>query len=409
MKNFVILLITFVFVSCSVDDGTIVDQNGFPDNSSVSDNENNDSGELPDNTVPDNSQNDNGVNTGDEDTFPVDEEADNEQDDDEMVLEGVSGLSVNATINSIDLTWTNPTMEGFENVIIVLNDSQSPQSTTDGTEVYDGTDETYSETVVEAGKNYYYAVFACYGDLGCSEPAYTYAQPCYTQLDVVFSIDVSTTMSDILSDLENEIGLVWDFVADNFPDETPHFGLSVFVDDYLLTNSGQPFASVLDIKTEFNNWYTHTSSNEQTQSTASNYDWPENSLDALAVSATDFNWRDSAETLRIIIHATDDTFLEKPDKFDSNITVEHTYDETVALLVQEKIRVGAFAAKIGGRLDNIDVEPGFFTDYNGKPSISEATGGEVYFIEDVKDGTIHMYDSVNTFIENVMCRSYDDK
>jgi hypothetical protein len=394
-----------------VDESAVDNNNVFEDNSNFSDDGNDRSG-LPDNEMTDNSQSDvNEINDEEKDDVTQDEGPDdNEQDDtDQIVLAGVSGLSVDATIDSIDLTWTNPTMEGFENVVVILNDSQSPQSTTDGTEVYNGIDETYSETTVEAGKYYYYAVFACYGDLGCSKPAYAYAQPCYTQLDVVFSIDVSTTMSDILSDLENEIGLVWDFVADNFPDETPHFGLSVFVDDYLLTNSGQPFASVLDIKTEFNNWYTHTSSNEQTQSTAANYDWPENSLDALAVSATDFNWRDSAETLRIIIHATDDTFLEKPDSFSSGIAVEHTYDETVALLVQEKIRVGAFAAKIGGSTGTTNVEPGFFTDYNSKSSIPVATGGEVYFIEDVKDGTIHMYDSVNTFIENVMCRSYDDK
>jgi len=411
MKFFFTFLIVLIFSGCAVDENLAFDESSKND-SSVDLEQDDKSLPVSDEVITDSEVEDNEV----EDKEAADNTSDSEitdeeepSDDDQVKLEGVIGLSADSSIDSIDLIWKNPTMEGFEKVVVVLDNDAYAQTPVDGTEVYSGTDETYSETTVEAGKNYFYSVFACYGDLGCSDPSYVSAQPCYSQLDVVFVMDVSTTMRDILADLENEIGLVWDFVEGKFPDETPHFGLSVFVDDYLLTNSGQPFSTVQEIKTEFNNWYTHTSTNEQTQSTASNMDWPENSLDALAVSATDFNWRDSDKTLRIVIHATDDTFLEKPNKFDSDIAVEHTYDETVALLVQEKVRVGAFAAKIGGFSQDVDVEPGFFTDYNSKPSIPQATGGEVYFIEDVKDGTIHMYDSVNTFIENVMCRGYDDK
>jgi len=404
MKKFFILIFLFTICACSVDDSTPFDGDGITDQTTT-DNEKQDEF-LPSNDDQPDIAVDNEIDDLVDDLIIDDEDT---VDDDQIVLEGVSGLTVTDTIDSITLSWTNPVAEGLESIVIRLDSIQYPQSVNDGTEVYNGIAETYLESTVKAGEKYYYSVFACYGNQGCSDPAYVSAQPCYSQLDVVFVMDVSTTMSNILSELEGEIGLVWDFVAGKFPDETPHFGLTVFVDDVLMTNSGQPFGAVGDIKTEFNKWYTHTSTNEQTQSTASNLDWPENSLDALAVSATDFNWRNSAETLRIVIHATDDTFLEKPDKFDSNIAAEHTYDETVALLVQEKVRVGAFAAKIGGSTGTTNVEPGFFTDYNSRPSIPEATGGEVYFIEDVKDGTIHMYDSVNTFIENVMCRSYDDK
>jgi len=403
MKKFLILIVLFTVCACAVDNSNPVDNNEFTDQTAVDD-------EKQDKFLPSNDEHVDSAVDSEVDEM-VDETINDEDssDDDPIVLEGVSGLSAVNTIDSIDLSWTNPTMNGFESIVIRLDQVKYPETENDGTEVYNGTDETYSESTVNAGDKYYYSVFACYGDQGCSDPAFVSAQPCYTQLDVVFVMDVSTTMSDILSDLENEIGLVWDFVAGKFENETPRFGLAVFVDDVLMTNSGEPFATVADIKTEFNKWYTHTSSNQQTQSTASNLDFPENSLDALALSATDFNWRDPNKTLKIVIHATDDTFLEKPSSFSSGIAMEHTYDETVALLVQEKVRVGAFAAKIGGSTGTTNVQPGFFTDYNSKPSIPEATGGEVYFIGDVKNGTTHMYDSVNTFIENVMCRSYEDK
>ncbi|HQB11252.1 MAG TPA: hypothetical protein PLW37_15425 [bacterium] len=73
------------------------------------------------------------------------------------------------------------------------------------------------------------------------------------------------------------------------------------------------------------------------------------------------------------------------------------------------MRVGAFAAKKGGSTGTTNVEPGFFTDYNGKPSIPVATGGEVYLIDDVNAGTLHIYETVNAFIENTMCKTYDEK
>jgi hypothetical protein len=226
---------------------------------------------------------------------------------------------------------------------------------------------------------------------------------CYDYIDIVFVIDVSTTMSYILDTLYNEIGVVWDAALQIDPD--PHFGLVVFVDDTTVTNSGQTYTQVAGIQAKFKEWYNHTSSNEQTQSTATNGDWPENTLDALAAATADFAWRDQAKTLRVIIHATDDTFLEKPASFSSGIKAQHTYAETVTGLQGATIRVASFTAKLGGISGNANVQPGFSQPYKGQTAIPQATSGQVYDIDQV--GTsISLADAINDFVINALCEDY---
>jgi hypothetical protein len=232
------------------------------------------------------------------------------------------------------------------------------------------------------------------------------ADDCYDAIDVVFVLDVSTSMGPMLQALEEDIAEVW-AAADALTelDEATHFGLVVFVDDYLVANGGETFTDVTTLQTRFNQWYTHTSSNEQTQSTASNTDWPENSLDALYAAAADYNWRDPDTTLRVVIHATDDTFLEAPASFASGIAVQHDYADTVAALQAGTIRVMSFAAHLGGPLGDADVEPGFFTDYAGQSAIPAATSGAAYEIADV-GGTLSLAAAINEFVAEEFCEDY---
>jgi hypothetical protein len=227
---------------------------------------------------------------------------------------------------------------------------------------------------------------------------------CYEQLDIVFVLDVSTTMSGYLSTLESQIGLVWDAALEL--DDDPHFGLVVFVDDVLVANSGQTYASTAAIQTDFHTWYVHTSSNQQTQSSATNGDWPENTLDALYKAATTYDWRPQDITLRVIIHATDDTFREYPASFSSGIPVLTTYDEVVSTLQQQQIRVASFAAHLGGPMGNADVEPGFFTDYAGQGAIPASTSGQVFDIDQV-GSTISLADAINEFVIEEFCDPYE--
>jgi len=230
-------------------------------------------------------------------------------------------------------------------------------------------------------------------------------EECYEMIDIVFVIDVSTTMSYILSTLETEIGEVWNAAQDLSVDEPPHFGLVVFVDDVMVVAS-ETYTSMEALQSDFNFWYTHTSSNQQTQSTATNTDWPENTIDALVEAALEYDWRDPELALRVIIHATDDTFLEYPATFSSGLPANHNYEETVTMLQDREIRVASFAAHLGGMSGTDNVEPGFFTDYNSMSAIPAATSGGVFDIDEVYNDTISLTEAINEFVLEELCTEY---
>jgi hypothetical protein len=250
------------------------------------------------------------------------------------------------------------------------------------------------------------------GDSDSDSDGDTDSEDCYEAIDIVFVLDVSTSMSEMLAALEEDIGEVWtaaDALVADAEVEPTHFGLVVFVDDYLVVNEGETYADVTTLQSDFHEWWTFTSSNQQTHSTASNTDWPENTLDALYAAANGYNWRDAETTLRVIIHATDDTFLEAPASFTSGVPMEHDYPTTIAMLQGETIRVASFAAHIGGPFMDQNVEPGFFTDYvNGigtYSSIPAATSGDVFDITQIP-ATLSLADAINGFVEEEFCSDY---
>jgi len=228
-------------------------------------------------------------------------------------------------------------------------------------------------------------------------------EECYENIDIVFVLDVSTSMSLFLQKLEEEIGVVWSF-AEGLDDD-PHFGLVVFVDDVTVASS-QSYLTVEDIQADFNTWYTHTSTNQQTQSSTRNMDYPENTLDALMAAAEQFEWRDINETLRVIIHATDDGFFAFPESFASGIPVEHTYYEVVDALRERQIRVACFAARFGGMGDQVNVEMGYFSRYGAYESIPEETSGAVYEIDQILDGQLSLTAAINDYVISEFCSPY---
>jgi von Willebrand factor type A domain len=233
----------------------------------------------------------------------------------------------------------------------------------------------------------------------------TDTEDCYEQLDIVFVLDVSTTMSFVLDTLKTEIGKVWDAAMQI--DDEPHFGLVVFVDDFLVANDGQTYMSSTEIQSDFQKWYQHTQGNTQTHSNKLNTDWPENAIDALFAATSDYTWRDKEKTLRVIILVTDDTFKEAPKKFTSGVQVVHTYAETVARLQEETVRVACFATYLGGSSGTDDVSKGFFKDYLGQPSIPEATSAEVFDVNMVKTGGVSLVDAINDFVLDEQCSEYE--
>ncbi|HEY8375736.1 MAG TPA: vWA domain-containing protein, partial [Nannocystis sp.] len=224
-----------------------------------------------------------------------------------------------------------------------------------------------------------------------------------TQIDVVFVIDVSTTMNFMLGKIHREIAAVDAAVRAHQLDA--RYGLVVFVDDVQVTNGGQPFADLAALQRELAAWQAFTASNRQIGSEAQNLDWPENSLDALHAAAREFAWRPAATTLRAVVHATDDDFGEAP-AVQSGQRVRHTYRQTVDALRAAEVRVFSFAARIGGQCECLDVSAGLFGPYRGQKAIPAATGGAVFDIDEVAAGRLDFGAAVSGALKTAVCTHY---
>lgn len=230
-------------------------------------------------------------------------------------------------------------------------------------------------------------------------------EACDQDVDIVFVMDVSTTMGPFLDQLEAEISVVSAALAAlELPGEA-HYGLVVFVDDYLIANGGVPYTDVELLRADFEMWNTFTASNQQTGGGGANTTWTENSLDGLYAAASAFQWRPADTTLRMVIHTTDDTFWDGP-VVGNGIQIDHGYAETVDALQAGTIRMFAFAALIGGQVGSDDVSMGWSTPYMGMDSIPEATGGAFWNIDEVLGGTVSLSASIDQAIEDSLCEPY---
>ncbi|MFV8753792.1 vWA domain-containing protein [Nannocystaceae bacterium ST9] len=228
---------------------------------------------------------------------------------------------------------------------------------------------------------------------------------CDQNVDIVFVMDVSTTMGPFFDKLESEIAVVHEALMQYELPSEPHYGLVVFVDDFTLVNAGTPYTDVDQLKADFAYWNDFTSSNQQTKGGGYNSTWTENSLDAIYAAAAGFQWRPNADTLRMVIHTTDDTFWNGPTTADG-VDILHNYPDTVDLLQSKEIRMFSFAALIGGQCDCDPVGMGFFDDFQGQPSIPMQTGGTAYNIDEVLAGVQSLSTAINTAVEDSYCEPY---
>jgi len=224
-----------------------------------------------------------------------------------------------------------------------------------------------------------------------------------SQLDVVFVVDVSTTMGFMLDRIEQQLTRVDAEARAQGLDA--RYGLVVFVDDVQLGNQGQPYADLAALQGDLARWRAFTASNRQIGSEAPNLDWPENTLDAVHAAATGFAWRSADTTLRLVVHATDDDFGEAP-AVQSGQAVQHTYAQTVAALRDAQVRMFSFAARVGGQCECLDVRPGLFTRFHGRASLPDATGGAVFDIDEVASGKLSFVAAVTGAIKSGVCGGY---
>ena len=277
--------------------------------------------------------------------------------------------------------------------------SVDPSATTgpdDGTTAGPGS----SGETAESGPNVYFDLGPIPDEPGGKVPG------CQSAIDIVFVMDVSTTMGEFLGLMADEMLAVAAAIQALELPTTPHYGLAVFVDDAALLNDGMPYDDANALRDDFIYWSDFTSSNQQVGGGNSNSTWTENSLDALYLAATEFDWRPANTTTRIVIHTTDDTFWDGPTVGNGE-NILHGYEETVEAMQDAMVRGYSFADTIGGACECTDVSMGWSTPYLGMTPMPEATDGGVYDINQILGGTVSLADAINTAVEESYCDPYE--
>lgn len=256
---------------------------------------------------------------------------------------------------------------------------------------------------------------------------------CNQDVDIVFVLDVSGSMTPPLTRLQSEVTLVDQALQTKNLPHPPHYGLVIFVDTAQTMNGGMAFADVAALQAALQIEIDKTSNDNprQLNGDSDNLSWTEDALDGLYAAATEYQWREPMKTLRTIILITDASFWdgknpssnadsEKTNDFFPNHVSKHSYDETIAALRMNQIWVNTFAAKTGGPPDgmmapashgqfrgiSVNVGIGYFEPYNGKPSIADSTGGLAWDIDDVYDMKISLATPINESIAAHQCAVY---
>jgi hypothetical protein len=254
----------------------------------------------------------------------------------------------------------------------------------------------------------------------------------------VFVLDVSSSMGFVLDALERQIHEV--VTAANALAEDSHFGLIAFVDNHAVDATGDldegfvhtGAASLQAAFAHYRETYTRPNRNPgdgPTGPTTQNPICEENALDALHAAAVEFPWRENAT--RVIIVATDDTFLERPDNYgdrdgdgatdrtdfprEGDYPALTTVPETVEALQQARVRVFSFSryrvpgvldpsrCGTGRRLEWSQITDGWTTPYAGQEPIPAATDATTFDIGLVRNGTLSLVATINEVVVDSYC------
>jgi hypothetical protein len=268
---------------------------------------------------------------------------------------------------------------------------------------------------------------------GSVDPGKLDAGECHEVIDVVFVLDTSSSMDFVLTKLDAQIAQV--VTASNMVAADAHFGLIPFQDNHVIDNTGSGgivHTSATSLQTAFRyyrdnfTFYNRNPGDGITGLTDQNPICEENSLDALYAAST-FPWR--ANATRVVIVATDDTFLERPDNYgdrdgdgrtdktdfprEGNYPAARTMSETVASLRQARARVFSFSritqpgllerCGTGRRLPWSAITSGWTAPYNGQAPIPNQTDGANYDLDKVKVGTLSLADTINQVVVDSHC------
>ncbi len=262
------------------------------------------------------------------------------------------------------------------------------------------------------------------------------ASECKEVIDLVFVLDTSSSMDFVLTKLEQQIADV--VIASNVVAADAHFGLIAFQDNYALDktgalNNGMVHTGAASLQSAFSHYKNVYTANNRNPGdgpsglTTQNPICEENSLDSLYAAATLFPWRDNAT--RVVILATDDTFLEATDNYgdrdgdgltnktdfprEGNYPAAQTMAQTVTALQTAKARVFSFTrltqpsllsrCGTGRRLPWSAITDGWTTPYMGQAPIPAQTDGATFDLDQVKSGSLSLAATVNEVVLDSHC------
>jgi hypothetical protein len=211
-------------------------------------------------------------------------------------------------------------------------------------------------------------------------------------LDLVFVLDVSTTMNE-LSRLRAAVESAYAVVEAR--GGAVRFGLTTFENGVHVHRDGafldrQAFFDELDALLLPGSWVPDPDRPRQLM----NFDLQENVLDALAWSAEGFDLRPNARHDFLLM--TDDTFREPPEVFSDGTPALHSYEQVAAALEAHGIRLFSVHAPLRGR--------GLSSDHDGEPSLVERTGGDWFDIADVDRGALDLDVLLSDLLAGRTCR-----
>jgi hypothetical protein len=269
---------------------------------------------------------------------------------------------------------------------------------------------------------------------------------CTEDIDVVLVLDVSSSMNFVLTKLESEIEKV--VTASNALKQGAHFGLVFFADNAAMSTTGDKeggkvhtTAATLEAAFAYaRKTFTEPDRNPgdgPSGPTKQNPICEENALDALHMAATEFPWRPNAA--RVVIVATDDTFIEAPDNYgdrdnppdgktdktsfprEGDYPAKYTLDETIAALKKSEVRVFSFSrlkppglfeggcstgrrhVTASGQAIAESITYGWSKPYKSKPPIPDQTGGKNFDLAAVRRGSLSLATTINEVVLESHC------
>ncbi len=259
---------------------------------------------------------------------------------------------------------------------------------------------------------------------------------CTDSVDVVFVLDVSSSMNFVLEALERDVSRVVDAATALAPN--PHFGFVGYADNhaFAMFEGERVHTEAATLEASFREFLRTYTMNDRNPGdgpsgpTTQNPICEENSLDALYAAATEFPWRDNAT--RVIIIATDDTFIESPDNYgdrdgdgdttstsyprEGDYPALHTMAETITAIRTARARVFSFTrltppglldfrrCGTGRRKDWSQVADGWSRPYDGATPIPESTDGRNFDLVAVREGSLSLADTISEVVVESYCQ-----